>query len=306
MQENKRRSQHIDILKGISIIAIVLFHSNEAMFPYGYLGVDIFLVIGGFFMLKSIVKLPEDRLSFFSFLWKRIVRLCPLLFCLSAICLAIGYFVMLPDDLENLAESVVASNLFANNILACITTKNYWDVVNELKPLMHTWYLGVLFQAYVVLSLALLFCIRLFGKQSRKFLYCVVFMIALSLTAYFLPCFSAAQKFYYLPFRSFEILLGAFAALMATRVELSKSQYLQRLYPLMWILLVVLLFVPGSWLAPSVKLLLIVLLTAILLLLGETRNAVPVKNYLLSGIALLGMASFSIYIWHQAELAFFR
>lgn len=55
---------------------------------------------------------------------------------------------MLPDDLENLAESVVATNVFANNILQAITTKNYWDVVNEYKPLMHTWSLGVEEQYY--------------------------------------------------------------------------------------------------------------------------------------------------------------
>ncbi len=50
---------------------------------------------------------------------------------------------MLPDDLENLSQSVIATNFFTNNILQAITTKNYWDVVNEYKPLMHTWSLGV-------------------------------------------------------------------------------------------------------------------------------------------------------------------
>ena len=60
---------------------------------------------------------------------------------------------MLPDDFENLAESVVASSFFGNNVLACITTKNYWDVVNLYKPLMHLWYIGLLMQAYIVLPL---------------------------------------------------------------------------------------------------------------------------------------------------------
>jgi peptidoglycan/LPS O-acetylase OafA/YrhL len=50
---------------------------------------------------------------------------------------------MLPDDLENLAQSAIATNLCANNVLQAITTRNYWDVVNDYKPLMHTWSLGI-------------------------------------------------------------------------------------------------------------------------------------------------------------------
>ncbi len=52
--------------------------------------------------------------------------------------------MMLPDDFENTAQSIVATNFFGNNVLQSITTKNYWDVVNEYKPLMHTWYVGLI------------------------------------------------------------------------------------------------------------------------------------------------------------------
>jgi hypothetical protein len=67
----------------------------------------------------------------------------------SILSLAIGYVLWLPNDYENLAETVIASTVFSNNILSGITTKNYWDAINEYKPLMHMWYVGILMEYYV-------------------------------------------------------------------------------------------------------------------------------------------------------------
>lgn len=78
--------------------------------------------------------------------------------------LAVGYFTMLPDDFENLGEPAVASSAFLNNILCAITTKDYWNLGNNYKPLMHLWYAGVLTQSYIVLTV--LFVI--FDKFVRK------------------------------------------------------------------------------------------------------------------------------------------
>ena len=50
------RSYRIDALKGIAIIAVVLYHFGGGYLTYGYLGVDIFFVVSGYFMMKSIAK----------------------------------------------------------------------------------------------------------------------------------------------------------------------------------------------------------------------------------------------------------
>lgn len=46
------RVQYYDVLKAIAIIAVVLYHFGTC--EYGYLGVDTFLVIAGYFTSKSI------------------------------------------------------------------------------------------------------------------------------------------------------------------------------------------------------------------------------------------------------------
>ena len=46
------RNNYFDVLKAVAIIAVVLYHFGIS--EYGYLGVDIFLVIAGYFTSKSI------------------------------------------------------------------------------------------------------------------------------------------------------------------------------------------------------------------------------------------------------------
>jgi len=40
--------QDIQVLRGLAVLAVVVFHANETLFPFGYLGVDVFFVISGF------------------------------------------------------------------------------------------------------------------------------------------------------------------------------------------------------------------------------------------------------------------
>lgn len=48
------RRNNFDVLKAVAIIAVVLYHLGTC--EYGYLGVDIFLVIAGYFTSQSVEK----------------------------------------------------------------------------------------------------------------------------------------------------------------------------------------------------------------------------------------------------------
>lgn len=53
------RNRCFDVLKAVAIIAVVLYHMGICEF--GYLGVDIFLVIAGYFTSKSVEKQIINR-----------------------------------------------------------------------------------------------------------------------------------------------------------------------------------------------------------------------------------------------------
>ena len=142
LSKNNNYRKDIDGLRAYAVLAVVIFHFG--FLPNGFLGVDVFFVISGYLITGTIYKkLLNNKFSIKEFYIRRTKRIIPLVSFICLISLILGVIVMLPDDLENLAQSIVATNFFNNNTLQVLTTKNYWDVVNEFKPLMHTWSLAL-------------------------------------------------------------------------------------------------------------------------------------------------------------------
>lgn len=53
------RNKCFDVLKAVAIVAVVLYHMGICEF--GYLGVDVFLVIAGYFTSKCVEKQIINR-----------------------------------------------------------------------------------------------------------------------------------------------------------------------------------------------------------------------------------------------------
>lgn len=329
--------QDLDVIKGITIIVVVLFHMG--LLKSGYLGVDAFFVINGFLIIPSVLKSFDNNcFSFWNYIEKRVLRLLPLIVLASAICLVIGFFAMMPDHYENLAQSVIASNLFSENILSSITSKDYWDVDNDFKPLMHLWYVGILMEFYVVLPLVFLVgkaCARVFKKNTRKWMEGALLLATIiSLVIYLLPSsvfdgFLLPRevdgfRFYLLPSRFFELGIGGLVALNMSKFKWEKQNLSQ------FILLVILVLVlccsvynlltehnvatnavigadqtivsTGLPLPKMILLLATVLITCLLVSI-KNGSSVIMRSRLLGTI---GKMSYSIFIWHQVILAFYR
>lgn len=298
------RVKYIDVLKAFAIIAVVFYHSGYL--TYGYLGVDLFLVINGYLITKSLKKrLHVDELRpvggrYFDFELSRIARLLPPLLVAGLCCLILGYFSMLPDDYENLSQSVIATNFFGNNILAAITTEDYWDVANEFKPLMHTWYVGVVMQFYLVYPL-LFFLARQFKKDSQRALLTMISTLAVISLLFYFGTNNATARFYYLPSRFFEFATGGIVAL-AYNPQVDRP--FSKLFTYTCYAVLILLMVLNFEVVPSiVRLVAVVALSTVLLC---SQNILENKVTGNAVLAKIGAASYSIFIWHQIFLAFMR
>lgn len=298
--EQGSRLYILDMLKGIAILGVVFFHAN--LFTYGYLGVDVFLVIAGYFTTKSIVwQLENGVFSYLNFLKGRLVRLWPLLIIISIISLLLGYFTMLPTNYKNTAETVVGTNLFLNNLVQYVTASDYWDASNEYKPLMHTWYIGVVFQFYVLYPLLFIGTYR-FTKNWKNIVGVLLAIVGLaSLLLYTLPIFETAFHFYLLPSRLFEFIAGGLLVLVP-KIEGKKQEWK------FWssLFLVVLLITFNSNLSSEqYRLLSTVLFTTLLIWISTDKGKqMSIPNF--KFVSVLGMGSYSIYIWHQVIIAFYR
>jgi peptidoglycan/LPS O-acetylase OafA/YrhL len=285
----------IDGLRAIAVIAVILFHFGYL--PNGYLGVDVFFVISGYLITKIIYD--ESKVNQFSltqFYIRRIRRIIPLILFICTLAGVIGICLMLPDDLENLCESIVATNFFSNNILQYITTHNYWDVVNEYKPLIHTWSLGIEEQYYVIYPLIFLL---LGSKRINWIVPVLIISTIISLFIFFLTN-DAATKFYLLPSRFFELSIGGLGSILSYKKTIHsklKSAFI--------IVLILFLFVdiniPGD-----LKLFITIILSAGILVV--TDNSGLISLFILENkvVVWIGKISFSLYMWHQLILAFTR
>ena len=292
---DKIRRNDLDLLKMIAIIAVVFYHFG--FLKYGYLGVDIFLVVSGYLTGKSLLfKLRrDDTFSFFEFIVSKLTRFLPVLCIGCVVSLFFGYFFMLPDDFENLSESVVASLCFSNNILAFLTTKDYWNVSNNFRPLMHTWYLGILFEFYIVIGCIVKIFYKM-QKREKNIVFAVLAFSAFSLILYFSPFFSSSSKFYLIPFRFFEF---GFGFLLIKLKDCGDKKLLKSLFCLSFLLLILLVFLPFDIFASSIRLFAVVLFTSLIVFFNFPLN-------INSKFFLLGKGSYSIYIWHQIILAIYR
>lgn len=296
-----KRMLALDALKGASIIAVVLYHFDGNMLPFGYLGVDIFFVVGGFLLIQQLNgQLEDGKFSYKNYIYRKFARLWPLCMLAIILSLIVGYFTMLPNDYENLAESAVASTVFSNNILQCITTKNYWDIVNSFKPLMHLWYVGVLMQAYILLPVLYCLTTRL-SKDMKKAMYVTTLTITIvSLMLFTVPIFTSAWKFYYLPFRLFEITAGGLVALDTLGLHIKLKNILA---PACSILLLLILGARKPIFNASIMLVSTVVLTMVFI--ESNRGTESYSDTALSFLGHIGKRSYSIYIWHQVLFAFY-
>jgi peptidoglycan/LPS O-acetylase OafA/YrhL len=294
----------IDGLRAIAIIPVILFHLGYL--SNGYLGVDVFFVISGYLITGLVYnEVEENKFSILRFYERRIRRIFPLVLFTTFIAFVIGLIVMLPDDLENLCQSVVASNFSANNILMKITSADYWAVKNDYKPLMHTWSLGIEEQFYLLYPVIFFF---LKGDKKKFILPILMFLTILSLIAFFTST-NISSKFYFLHFRLFELSTGGICAIYFSKrnpfINTSRSHYI--LYFLLASLVFLLFF--NSINNNDIKVLITTILTAAILVLGglhfenNSLYRALISNKVFTGI---GKISFSLYMWHQIVFAFSR
>jgi peptidoglycan/LPS O-acetylase OafA/YrhL len=284
----------IDGLRAIAALSVILFHFGYL--PNGYLGVDVFFAISGFLITKILYgEMLAGNFSLARFYLRRTRRIIPLVLFISFAALVTGLFVMLPEDLENLSQSVIATNFFSNNLLLWFTTGNYWNIANHYKPLMHTWSLGVEEQFYLIYPLLFL----VLGVKRQKYLLPLLLALTFVSLGFFLGDFREASKFYLIQFRFFELALGGLGAILFSGKNTSGKFQLLFLAALLFVL-------SGIVEMPaSIKLVLTVAVSVAMLVSAKKD---PITSFLLQNPLMVGIGkiSFSLYMWHQLILAYTR
>ena len=292
----------IDGLRALAVVPVILFHAGFELFIGGFVGVDVFFVISGYLITTILIEdLENQRFSLVNFYERRVRRILPALFFVIFVCIPFAWMWMLPSQIKDFSQSLVAVNLFASNILFWRESGDYFDAAVEDKPLLHTWSLAVEEQYYVLFPIFLFLAWR-YGK-NRVF-WMIVIMASISLL------FSewgwrneATANFYLAPTRAWELFAGAIAAFIVQKYGVRKNNFLT-LLGLAAIVFSIFAY-NDSTPFPSMYTLVPVLGVVLLILYAdkETLVAKLLSTKMFIGI---GLISYSAYLWHQPLFAFAR
>ena len=219
-QKDKR--DDIQILRAIAVLLVVFYHAN-LYFTGGFFGVDLFFVISGFVVSKSIWDdLESHNFTFRNFYLKRFNRLFPsltimLIFVLGLTIFSNDYF----GFVQNTTKTAIASLTGFSNFAIYGISRNYFAQVSSQNPLLHTWSLAVEIQFYFLLPIILLFLYK-FKIRKEKITYLIVFFIAISISLRLFIDFDKQIQFLMLPFRMWEFAIGilAFFVNISSRINL--------------------------------------------------------------------------------------
>jgi len=293
----------IDGLRALAVIPVMLFHAGFQVFSGGFVGVDIFFVISGFLITRIIIEEKERGVfSLKTFYERRARRILPALFLTIMICTPISWFLLLPSEMREYSESIIAATTFTSNVYFWLLT-GYFDGAAEIKPLLHTWSLALEEQFYIFFPLLIALTWR---NGNRRIL-----AITLCITA--TACFGLAQwgsiekpsaAFFLLPTRAWELLLGALIALNPPKYNSTSLNQVASFTGVLFICYSIFAYEKNTPM-PGIYALLPTLGASLILLFATPCTTIGklLANRILVRIGLL---SYSAYLWHQPVLALAR
>lgn len=134
----------IDGLRAIAVLAVLLYHVGFDRLSGGFVGVDVFFVISGFLITKLLTSEygRSGKIDFKSFYIRRAKRLLPALFFTLIVTTIVAVLIFTPQRLAIYGGSMMHAVFSFSNVYFFFQS-GYFDVDSTLKPLLHTWSLGV-------------------------------------------------------------------------------------------------------------------------------------------------------------------
>ncbi|MEG3086867.1 acyltransferase family protein [Sphingomonas sp. PB4P5] len=306
----------IDGLRAIAIIAVVVFHLQSDWLPGGLAGVDIFFVISGFVVTRSMVSRPHTGFvaAVADFYARRLLRIMPPL-VVMLLSTSLAYCLFVPDAWLSGAvkDTARAAFLGLSNVVLGNNSDTYFSPGAALNPFTHTWSLGVEEQFYLIFPFLFVWARR--GTEAnppRQMGNWAVFFVTMAslLTCAILAFHDPLHAFYSIASRFWELGTGMLLCLAmpywrgrlaAADVATAKTIALAGAG-----LVCVALVSPSGPTFPFPMAMVAVAGTAVLLAVVSARPHGVIAAALRTPISLaVGRGSYSIYLWHWPVIVLF-
>ncbi len=291
----------IDGLRAVAVLSVVIYHFFPALFPSGFIGVDIFFVISGYLISLILFKnFEKNSFGYGEFYKRRILRIFPALFLVLLSVIIVGYLLIYNNYYKAIGRHILGGAGFVANFFL-ITDSGYFDVSGITKPLRNLWSLGVEEQFYIIWPLL----IGIFWKVRRqKFFLWVTFLVGLASFIFNISLVGQKPNFvFYSPWTRFwELMIGGALAYLTLHHPKKIA-----VYPNVQSIIGVILLITGFWyindkLAFPGYWALLPCLGAFFIIAASSAwiNRVILSNKL---FVAFGLISYPLYLWHWPILS---
>ena len=302
----------IDGLRAVAVISVILYHAKIIIFGRdwfegGFIGVDIFFVISGYLITRIILHelQTKDSFNFLNFYERRARRILPMLLFVLLLSVVYGFFTLLPNEARELARSGLAALFFGSNFYFYEITTVYGAESSLLKPLLHTWSLGVEEQFYLIFPIIAFLVFRYFKA------YFLTLLVAFSLFSLqfseLMQIKNPELNFYFPLSRFWEIAIGALLGYRELNYKPIQNSFANQVLPItgLYLLAYGLFYFKGETPHPSFFSVIPVLGVALIIAFASGDELVG-KMLGTKPLVIIGLISFSAYLWHFPIYSFAR
>jgi peptidoglycan/LPS O-acetylase OafA/YrhL len=296
----------VDTLRAVSVLAVFLFHLDIGIVSGGFVGVDVFYVISGYVIFRSVLDdVAADRFSLRAFWRRRVCRILPALALTVLACILLGWWLMTPAEYANFGNSAMSAIFSVSNFYFNDRLQYFGDSAREV-PLVHTWSLGVEEQFYLTAPLLVYWLVR--RKRFHRLLPILAAIVGLSFAYNLFAVYGLSEErhAFYLPMSRFwEIAVGGCIACW----ERQRTQALPFARWLAWIgvggIVIATVSIDTNTLFPGFAAVLPVGAAALFLATGLPVSGVGGRLFQSAPLVFLGRISYSTYLFHWPAITFY-
>lgn len=308
----------VDGLRAVAVLSVMIYHLNSQLLPGGFVGVDVFFVISGYVVSKSIAERPfGDLWSYFlAFYARRIVRIVPaLVWCLVVSSIVTILFIPQSWLSSSVTKTALSAFFGLSNFALVATNDGYFSPRVDYNPFVHTWSLAVEEQFYVVFPALFLVWLMWSGRDGwRGQVAAAVLPLAMGvsfLLAIWLGSTRPDWAFYLLPARFWELGAGALLyQLHAQQRALARTPFEAHAGLISGIGLIAAGFI---WAVPEAfpfPFALLPVLGSVLVIQAVARPEMNISAlhevFRYPAVVYVGRISYSLYLWHWPIYTLFR
>ena len=284
----------IEAMRGIAVIAVILYHFDADIVPSGFLGVDLFFIISGFVITKSLYKIKAESISEYLlyFYNARLKRIFPAL----VVFVFFTFILLALTSQFNILELRTGglSLLGLSNLYLIKIQDNYFDLDQGFNVFNHTWSLGVEEQFYLLLPIVFFFL----KSHQKKLIYISLILAVVSFTLYIVFSENSVIQYYSPITRLWQLMMGSIAYQLYKNNDIKINPLWTKLF---FLLVLLCFFIDKDYInliAPILS------VASVLLIWGvcSQEDSVISNRYLV----YIGGISYSLYLYHLPIIRLFN